>query len=97
MPSAVPSKIPFSGVFVSLYKISSSFSPAAFFKPSPIRDIPNKNSATPLNKDKISVNPSILLFSSSSVTISSLIDYISFTHILHSNTSYLKMEEKDQS
>ena len=65
--TAVPSRMPFSGVLVSLYKISSSLLPAAFFSPSPIRDMPNRNRATPLNSDRTSVNPSICSFSFSSV------------------------------
>ncbi len=68
--TTVPSSIPLRGVFVSLYRISSSFSPAAFFNPSPIRVIPNKNKATPLNNDKMSDIPSISLFSFSLLCIS---------------------------
>ena len=55
--TAVPRRTPLIGVLVSLYKISSSFSPAAFFSPSPIRDMPNRNRATPLSNDKIDVMP----------------------------------------
>ena len=55
--TAVPSKTPLIGVLVSLYKISSSFSPAAFLSPSPMRDMPNRKSATPLSNDKIDVIP----------------------------------------
>ena len=45
----VPSSIPFHEVLVSLYSSSSSRFPAAFFNPSPMRDMPNRNSATPHN------------------------------------------------
>ncbi len=60
--TAVPKSTPLIGVFVSLYNISSSFSPAAFFSPSPIRDIPNRKSATPLSNDKIDVIPMSIFF-----------------------------------
>ncbi len=55
--TAVPNSTPLIGVLVSLYKISSNFSPAAFFNPSPISDIPNRNNATPLSSAKIDVIP----------------------------------------
>jgi hypothetical protein len=61
--TAAPSNTPFIGVLVSLYNISSNFSPAAFLRPSPISDIPNRNNATPLSNDKIDVMPIFFSFS----------------------------------
>ena len=48
--TAVPSRNPFSGEFVSLYRMSSSLLPATFFRPSPMDDIPYRKSATPHSK-----------------------------------------------
>ena len=45
----VPSKTPFTGLPESLYNTSSSLLPATFFRPSPIRDMPKRNRATPLS------------------------------------------------
>ena len=42
-----PSSSPRSGVLESLYSSSSSLLPATFLRPSPISDMPNRNSATP--------------------------------------------------
>ena len=52
-----PKSIPLSGVFVRRYKTGSNLFPATRFRPSPISDIPNKNSATPLKSNKIDVIP----------------------------------------
>ena len=55
----VPSKTPLSGVPVKRYKMTSKRLPATRFKPSPIRDMPNKNSATP---DKSEIPLAMLMF-----------------------------------
>ena len=52
----VPKRMPLIGLSVSLYKKTSSFEPATFFKLSPIRVIPNKNKATPPNNLIMSEN-----------------------------------------
>ena len=48
--TAVPSRKPFSGVLVSLYRIISILLPATFFSPSDMEDIPNRNRATPVSR-----------------------------------------------
>lgn len=67
--TTVPSRSPFRGVLVSLYKISSSLLPATFFRLSPISDIPYKNRATPLSNDKTIVIPIILFSFSLSISL----------------------------
>ena len=46
-----PSRKPLMGLPVSRYRISSSLLPATCFSPSPIRAMPNKNSAMPLSSE----------------------------------------------
>ena len=53
----VPSRTPFSGVLLSLYSTSSNRLPATFFSPSPIRDMPNRNSAIPPSSVTTSAMP----------------------------------------
>ena len=57
----VPSSTPRIGLPVSRNRIGSSLLPDSFFKPSPISDIPNKNSAMPLSIDIISEIPIVSL------------------------------------
>ena len=57
--TTVPKRSPLIGVLVSLYNTSSSLFPATLLSPSPIRDIPKRNKATPLNSDRIIVMPLI--------------------------------------
>ena len=59
----VPSATPFSGVLVIRYRNASSLLPATSFRPSPIKDIPNRNNATPESKDKIIENTAIFFSS----------------------------------
>ena len=61
--TAVPRATPLSGVLVMRYRNASSLLPATSFRPSPIRDIPNKNSATPESKDKTIENIAIIFSS----------------------------------
>ena len=61
--TAVPSATPLIGVFVIRYKNASSLFPATILSPSPISDIPNKNSATPHRSDKIIENICIVFSS----------------------------------
>ena len=61
--TTVPRSTPLIGVFVSLYNTSSSLFPATFFSPSPIRDIPKRNNATPLKSVRTIVMPLIFFFS----------------------------------
>ena len=68
--TAVPRATPLSGVLVMRYRNASSLLPATSFRPSPIRDIPNKNSATPESKDKTIENIAIIF---SSVVFSSCV------------------------
>ena len=53
----VPKRTPFSCVPETLNRIGSSLSPETFFRPSPIRDMPNRKRATPLNSEIISGIP----------------------------------------
>ena len=55
--TTVPKRSPLIGVVVSLYNTSSSLFPATLFSPSPIRDIPKRNKATPLKSDRMIVMP----------------------------------------
>ena len=45
----VPSSTPLMGLLVRRYKMTSRRLPATFFRPSPISDMPNRNSAMPLS------------------------------------------------
>ena len=59
----VPSSTPFKDVFVSLYNNISRLLPATILRPSPMRDIPNRNSATPL-RSEIKCDTSIIAITS---------------------------------
>ena len=56
----VPRRIPFRGLLDNFHRIISSLLPATFLSPSPIRDIPNKNNATPPRSDMTICNPGII-------------------------------------
>ena len=86
----VPSATPLRGVLVILYRKASSLLPATDFRPSPISDIPNKNSATPLSKDKTIENIAII-FSSvlhDNLTYFLLIFNVAFFIMPYQSTDY---------
>ena len=79
--TTVPNNTPLIGVLVSLYKIFSNLLPATFLRPSPIRDMPYRNSATPHNilstiETTVIQSPNLIL-SSPALTPALL---LSFTH-----------------
>ena len=59
----VPRSTPFNGVLVSLYNNISRLFPATILRPSPIRAIPNRNSATPL-RSEMKCDTSIIVITS---------------------------------